>query len=146
VQRKQLVTGINAGIDERRGPGALYISAFVLPGKQPAEVEAAIYEEIDKLQKESVHDWEMQKIKNQNRAGYLSSIRSAQTRATLLSMYKVYYDDANLINTRLAKFNAVSKDDVQRVAKTYLVPARRTVMITSPAAASAPVQRTGEAK
>ena len=149
VQRKQLVTGINAGIDERRGPGALYISAFVLPGKQAADVEAAIYEEIDKLQRAPAEDWEMEKIKNSNRAGYFGSIRSAQTRASMLSMYKVFYDDPNLVNTRLALFNAVSKEDVQRVAKTYLTPARRTVMIVNPAppkTQSAPAPKAAEAK
>jgi zinc protease len=146
VQRKQLVTGINAGVDERRGPGALYISAFVLPGKQPADVETAIYEEIDKLQREPVEDWEMQKIKNSNRAGYLGSIRSAQTRASMLSTYKVFYDDPNLINTRLGRFNAVSKEDVQRVAKAYLAPARRTVMIVSPAPPNVAAPKAVEAK
>jgi predicted Zn-dependent peptidase len=146
VQRKQLVTGISAGIDERRGPGALYISAFVLPGKQPSDVEAAIYEEIEKLQREPVLDWEMQKIKNANRAGYFSSIRSAQTRASMLSAYKVFYDDPNLINTRLARFNAVSKQDVQRVAKNYLAATRRTVMIVSPVQPGAPSPRAAEAK
>jgi zinc protease len=133
VQRKQLVANISAGVDERRGPGALYISAFVLPGKESAEVEAAIYEELEKLEKEPPQDWEMQKIRNANRAGYFGSIRSAQTRASMLSTYKVFYDDPNLINTRLARLNAITKEDVQRVAKTYLAPTRRTVMIVTPA-------------
>jgi len=133
VQRKQLVANINAGVDERRGPGALYISAFVLPGKAPPDVEAAIFEELEKLQKEPPQDWEMQKIRNANRAGYFDSIRSAQTRASLLSTYKVFYDDPNLINTRLSRLNAITKEDVQRVAKTYLTPTRRTVMIVTPA-------------
>jgi predicted Zn-dependent peptidase len=59
----------------------------------------------------------------------------------------VYYDDPHLINSRLGRFNAVSKEDVQRVAKVYLVPSRRTVMITSPAAApGVPAPKTAEAK
>jgi predicted Zn-dependent peptidase len=146
VQRKQLVTGISAGVDERRGPGALYISAFVLPGKQAADVEAAIYEELDRLQRELVEDWEMEKIKNSTRADYLGGIRSAQTRATYLSMYKVYYDDPGLMNTELARLNSVSKQDVQRVAKTYLVPTKRTVMVVTPAPAAAPTPKSVEAK
>jgi zinc protease len=139
VQRKRLVTGISAGVDERRGPGALYISAMVLPGKEPAEVEAAIYAEIERLQREPVADWEMQKIKNATRAGYLGSIRSAQSRATTLSTYKVYYDDPNLINTELTRLTSVSKADVQRVANAYLQPTKRTVMIVTPEPKSAPV-------
>jgi zinc protease len=132
VQRKRLVSGISAGVDERRGPGALYISAFVLPGKQAAEVEAAIYEEIELVKREPIADWELQKIKNSTRVDYLSSIRSAQTRASMLSTYKVFYDDPNLINTRLARLTSVPKQDVQRVAQTYLTPQQRTVMIVTP--------------
>ena len=132
VQRKQLVANISAGVDERRGPGALYISALVLPGKEPSEVEAAIYEEIERLQKEPVADWEMEKFRNTTRASYFASIRGAQARATMLSTYKVYYDDPSLINTRVTRLSAVTKQDVQRVAARYLTPARRTVMIVTP--------------
>lgn len=139
VQRKQLAAGISAGVDERRGPGALYISATVLPDKQPAEIEAAIDAELDRLKSELVADWEMQKVENATRASYLGSIRSAQSRASLLSLYKVYYDDPGLINTRLARLSAVTKADVQRVANTYLRPERRVVMVVTPAAASAPM-------
>lgn len=132
VQRKRLVSGISAGVDERRGPGALYITALVLPGKDPAEVERAIDEEIEKLQREPVADWEMQKIKNRTRANYFASIRSAQSRASMLSIYKIYYDDPNLINTRLTRLTSVTKQDVQRVAQRYLQPTRRTVMVVTP--------------
>jgi predicted Zn-dependent peptidase len=138
VQRKRLVAGISAGVDERRGPGALYITAMVLPGKDPAEVEAAIYEEIERVQREPIADWEMQKIDNTMRANYLGSIRSAQSRATLLSTYAVYYGDPNLINTRLERFTSVSKPDVQRVASKYLQPSNRTVMIVTPAPKAGP--------
>jgi predicted Zn-dependent peptidase len=146
VQGKRLVAGISAGIDERRGAGALYITAMVLPGKQPAEVEAAIYAEIERLQREPVADWEMQKIKNSNRAGFLASIRSAQSRATMLSTYKVFYDDPNLINTELERVTSVTKQDVQRVAQKYLQPSKRTVMVVTPEIASTPALKSAEAK
>jgi zinc protease len=132
VQGKRLVSGIGAGVDERRGPGALYITATVLPGQDPAAVEAAIYEEIERLQREPIADWEMQKIKNATRASYLASIRSAQSRATQLSTFKIYYNDPNLINTRAERLSAVTKEDVQRVARTYLQPQKRTVMVITP--------------
>lgn len=138
VQDKRLVAGISAGVDERRGPGALYVTAMVLPGKDPAEVEAAIYAEIERLQRELVADWEMDKIKNTTRAGYLGSIRSAQSRATMLSTYEVYYDDPQLINSRLTRVSSVTKQDVQRVAQSYLEPTQRTVMIVTPAPQAVP--------
>lgn len=70
------------------------------------------------------------------RLGYLQSIRSAQTRATLLGSYTVKFNDPRLINTRVAGIDAVTLQDVQRVAKQYLQSKSRTVLITNPAAAS----------
>ena len=53
-------------------------------------------------------------------------------RANSIGQYAVYYGDPNLINTRLDKVSAVTKEDVQRVANKYLVQTNRTVVITVP--------------
>jgi predicted Zn-dependent peptidase len=128
IREKQLSPGAGAFIDERRGPGVFYVVATVLPGKQPSDVEAAIYAEIERLQNEPIAAWELDKALNYARLGYLNGIRSAQARAAALGQYKVFYNDPNLINTRLDKLNAVTAADVQRVAKKYLVKTNRTVM------------------
>ena len=44
----------------------------------------------------------------------------------------VYYNDPNLINTRFEKLQSITKDDIQRVAKTYLTEDNRTVVVTLP--------------
>jgi zinc protease len=135
-KEKELVVGIGGFVDERIGTGGFYIGATVRPDKQPVDVEAAIYAEIERLMQQPIAEWELQKAKNATRLGYLQSIRSAQTRATLLGTYTVKYNDPNLINTRLDKINAVTRQDVQRVAKQYLQVRNRTVMITVPAQAA----------
>jgi predicted Zn-dependent peptidase len=61
-------------------------------------------------------------------------LQSSLSRAVSLGQYTVYYNDPNLINTRLDKVAAVTKDDVQRVANKYLVDTNRTVVITMPKA------------
>jgi predicted Zn-dependent peptidase len=52
----------------------------------------------------------------------------------------VKFNDPGLINTRIAGFDAVTRADVQRVAKKYLLATNRTVIVTNPAppAAAAP--------
>ena len=42
------------------------------------------------------------------------------------------YGDPNLINTRFDKIQNVGKEDIQRVAKTYLTEENRTVVTTLP--------------
>jgi zinc protease len=132
VKEKQLVTNIIGFIDEKRGPGALYISATVRQGVKPADVEAAIYDEIERLKKDGVADWEIQKAKNTTRRNFINSMQSSLSRAINLSVWTVYYNDPNLINTRLDKVSAVTKADVLRVANKYLTAANRTVVITTP--------------
>ena len=99
-KEKELVVGIGGFVDERIGPGGLYIGATVRPGKKAEDVEAAIYSEIERLQQQPIAEWELEKAKNTTRFGYLQSIRSAQSRATQLGTYTVKFNDPGLINTR----------------------------------------------
>ncbi len=145
VKEKELVTGVFGFMDEKRGLGALYTSATLRPGATPAAVEAVIYEEIERLKKEPIADWELQKAKNTTRRGIVNGLQSSLSRAINLSQYAVYYNDPGLINTRLDKVAAVTKDDVQRVANKYLRDTNRTVVITMPKAkAKGPTAATGQ--
>ena len=74
----------------------------------------------------------MQKAKNGARRNFINGLQSSLARANSIGQYAVYYGDPNLINTRLDKVAAVTKDDVQRVANKYLVQMNRTVVITVP--------------
>jgi predicted Zn-dependent peptidase len=132
VKDKQLVTNVGGFMDEKRGTGALYISATLKPGGKPADVEAVIYDEIVRLQKEGIADWELQKAKNNTRRNFINGLQSSLSRAVSIGQYTVYYGDPNLINTRLDKVNAVTKADVQRVADKYLTASNRTVVVTIP--------------
>jgi len=132
-KEKELVVSVGGFVDERIGPGGLYIGATVRPGKKADDVEAAIYAEIEKLQQQPIAEWELEKAKNTTRYGYLQSIRSAQSRATQLGVFTVKFNDPGLINSRVTGFEAVTRADVQRVAKKYLLAKSRTVIVTNPA-------------
>jgi len=67
------------------GLGALYTSATLRPGATTADVEALIYEEIERLKKEPIADWELQKAKIRRAAGSLMVCR-ARYRARLTSV------------------------------------------------------------
>jgi zinc protease len=138
VKDKQLVTNVFGFMDEKRGPGALYISTTLRQGSKPADVEAAIYSEIERIQKEGVADWEIAKAKNTTRRNFINGLQSSLNRAVNMGIWTVFYNEPNLINTRLEKVSAVTKEDVQRVATKYLTPANRVVVVTMPKKAAAP--------
>jgi predicted Zn-dependent peptidase len=132
VRDKQLAQAVNGFADEKRGTGAFYTSATVRSGVKPADVEAVIYDEIERIKKDGNADWELQKAKNTTRRGFINSMQSSLSRALNIAVWTVYYNDPNLINTRLDKVMAVTKADVQRVANKYLVTTNRTVVVTIP--------------
>ena len=132
VKEKEMVTSVNGFLDEKRGLGAMYTSATLRPGVKTEDIEAAIYAEIDRLKKEPIADWELQKAKNTTRRNLINNLQSSLARANTLGLYAVYYNEPGLINVRLDKVTAVTKEDVQRVANKYLVDTNRTVVITMP--------------
>jgi predicted Zn-dependent peptidase len=132
VRQKQLATSAAAGADESRGPGLFQAFATVAPGKSPADVEAAIYEEIEKVKTGPIEDWEIEKAHNSARRAAAASATSTLQRAIMLGQYALFYNDPNLINTRADRIVKVTAADVQRVAKKYLTKENRSVIITVP--------------
>ena len=138
VKEKEMVTSVGGFMDEKRGVGAFYSNATLRPGVKTEDVEATIYAEIERLKKEPIADWELQKAKNSTRRNLINGLQSSLLRAITIGQYVVYYNDPNLINTRLDKVAAVTKEDVQRVANKYLLDTNRTVVITMPQAKAKP--------
>jgi zinc protease len=138
VKEKEMVTSVGGFMDEKRGVGAFFSNATLRPGVKTDDVEAAIYAEIERLKKEPIADWELQKAKNTTRRNVINGLQSSLFTAISIGQYAVYYNDPSLINTRLDKVAAVTKEDVQRVANKYLLDTNRTVVITMPQAKPKP--------
>lgn len=132
----ELVAGIGGAAEERIGTGSLRISATLRAGREVKDMEAALYEELERVKREPIAAWELEKAKNATRYGYFSAIRGTQSRAMMLGSFTIKFGDPNLINTRMSKIEAVTAADVQRVARKYLEAKNRTVLITMPAAAA----------
>ena len=134
VRRAKLALYATAFVIESRGPGLFRIICRVAPGLSAAETEAAIEAEIERLKNGPIEDWEVEMARNLARQEFLSPLSGALNRAILLGEFTVCYRDTGLINTRAAALAAVSAEDMQRVARTFLVRENRTVVTTVPAA------------
>src|SRR3954469_16992269 len=132
VREKQLATSANAFNPDSRGPGLFQMSATVAPGKKPEDVEAALYEEIEKVKTGPIADWEIEKAHNNARRQQAAAVTSSLQRAIQLGEYAMFYDNPNLINTRTANILKVNAADVQRAAQKYLTKENRSVVITTP--------------
>jgi zinc protease len=137
VKEKELATSVFGFVNGTRGVGHYELTIAVAPGKKTGDVEAVINEEIGRLQREPIADWELAKAKNSSRRSSIQSLQSSLGTAIRLTQFAVFYNDPNLINSQFDKLNAVTKEDVQRVANKYLKTTSRTVGITMPQAAKA---------
>jgi zinc protease len=133
VRQQQLAVQTYAGMQLKKGPTLFYLEGMVAPGKDPAAVEQALYAEVEKIQNGPVQEWELDKARNAARRALVNNLRSSLQRAILLSRYSVYFDDPAIINTRYDRIASLKIEDLQRVARQYLVPSNRTVVVTQPA-------------
>lgn len=132
VKEEQVAVAAAGGVFMLRGPSILLLLALARPGKEMAEIEKLIYEEIEHLKNEPIEDWELEKVRMQLRRQRAQQLQSTSFRAQTLGEYAVYFDDPGLINTIGEKYLQVSKKDVQRVARKYLKQSNRTVITTVP--------------
>ena len=134
VKEKQLASEVSVDSDARIGVSQLYISANPRPGVKVEDLEKAIDEEIATVVKGGITREELAKAKSQLLRQFIERRRSALFTAILIGNYTVYFNDPNLINTIVDKEQTVTVEEVNAVAKKYLVPEQRVVVITYPAA------------
>ncbi|MEP6716374.1 MAG: pitrilysin family protein [Terriglobia bacterium] len=137
VKDKELASSISTYTDQRSGPSSFHIVAMVRPGRNPAEVEGMISEEIAKFISEPVSDKELARARTGIRRSILFPRESVLSIAVELADDTAIYGDPNRINTEPEKRLAVSAEEIQNAAKKYLRNANRVVLVTNPAAAPA---------
>lgn len=113
-------------------PGLSIAFSITNIGVDPKDLEAALDAEIEKVQKELISEREFQKLRNQIENDFISSNSSVAGIAESLANYKMYYGDANLINTEIDRYMKVTREDIQRVAKKYFNKNNRVVLYYLP--------------
>ena len=141
VKEKEVATMVFAGVNGRAGPSTFQITAMIRPGKTPEEVEALISEEVARLNAEPVTARELQRARTGIRRGALGPRQSSLSTAIGLADAAALYNDPNRINTDYEKRLAVTAQQVQQAARTYLRSANRAVVVSVPAAKAAPASK-----
>ena len=126
IQGRQVANQASASIDYKKYAGTFDAEVVVKDGKEPADAEAALYEEIAKLQNDLVPAEELQKVKNAFKANAYRRLASPFFIMAQLLMYEGF-GDWKYINTSAERADLVTAADLQRVAKEYLTKENRTV-------------------
>ena len=110
-----------------RAPNLFIVTATPLAPHTTAEVEAAIYEELERLKTEPVSAKELEKVLNNLDADLVRSLRSNAGLASQLALYQTVAGDWHYVLQARDRIAAVTPADIQRVATQYLTKANRTV-------------------
>lgn len=113
-------------------PNLFYAVAIVSPGQRPADAEAALIEELERLKRELVSNEELQRTKNQFSRDYIIGRITNSQKAAHLAHAAVIHDDITTADGEFDVFMNVSKEDVQRVAQTYFTDTSRLVLTILP--------------
>ena len=126
VEGKEIASSASAGTDSRKYAGAFSFRAQVKGDADPPQLEEAWYDQLARLQEESVPQRELQKVKNRIAA---NAYRRLQSNFFLLIQLGLYegLGGWEYLNESPAKLQAVTTDDITRIANTYFDKSNRAV-------------------
>ena len=132
-EKDQLVVNIEPLVLSLEKDGVFGMLANAKAGVDVAKIRAAMDEEIAKIQKEGISDEEFQKVRNQTTKDIVTQAASTAMVAFQLAHQYTLFHDTKRVNSELDRYLAVTKADIQRVAKKYLtVNARSVIVYTVP--------------
>jgi zinc protease len=133
----ELVASVGGDTTPTIDPFLYTITAVLREGRTLEEVEAIVNAEIERMQRGDVTEAEINRAKKQARALFAYSTERVTSQAFWLA-WAESFASYNWFESYLDHLNAVTLDDVKRVAATYLRPQNRIV------GAFVPTQQTEE--
>lgn len=128
VDEKRLVNQIYAYNMENIDPGIFLFLAVCNNGVKAETVEKEIWEVIRNLQNTPVKKAELDKVKINTKSDFIYSLESSTSVADLFGSYLARGDISPLMRYEGA-IEALNPDEIQHVAKHYLVPEKSTTLI-----------------
>jgi predicted Zn-dependent peptidase len=130
VKKDKIAANVGSfgGYPATKYPCLMLVYAFPSQGETNEVCEQAIDSVIESLQAAPIPAEEVEKIKARYKANFIQSMQSNLGMATSLASYENMYGDWHQLFKELDRINAVTADDIQRVAKKYLTRENRTVV------------------
>jgi zinc protease len=122
-----LASSVSGGAAELIEPGWYEISATAAPSQQLSKIAQVLQQTLTKLQQQPVTQEELNRAKTQLQASYVLGNQDITSQANQLGYNETVAGDYHFIERYLAAIAKVTPEEVLRVAKTYLNPAKQTI-------------------
>ena len=143
IKGKELALNINTlygltGVWDYDGPGLFTVFALYKPNSSANAMLDGMDAEIIKVVQDGVDEASLRRVKTRLLANWYNGLESFLDRADMLARLQTQWGDAEVVNRIPGWIQAVKSEDLQRVARTYLTAANRSVIDRKPAAMLAP--------
>jgi zinc protease len=128
----KIAQSVRAGNNGQLHAGEFTISFTPLAGHTVAEIEKVVDEEIEKIRAQPVDARELERVKNQTRAGFFRSLEPLQGRGSRLLAYSLFTGDPGFIAKDLARYQAADAATLQKYAAQLLGKNARLVITVEP--------------
>jgi zinc protease len=119
VKEKEIFTSLSSFVMGTVDPGMFVVSGRVNNGISLTTAEAAVQEVLAQIVKEGIQEEELMKVKNQTLSTLAFGEVEVMNRAMNLAFAKLS-GDANLVNQEMSKIDAITSQDIKRVAGNIL--------------------------
>jgi len=136
VLEQKVATSASASSRGQKLDGTFSFRATPVPGQNPEDLEALIYAEIQKIVQDGVTDRELTRVKNAAQMSFYLTQESNTGLRGVLAESEAAGSYQDFLQSP-AKLQAVTKEDVQRVAREYFVQKRSNVLIITRASSAA---------
>jgi zinc protease len=113
-------------------PNLFYAVAIVQPGHTPGEVLQELQAQLERVRAEGVTAEELQRAKRQFARDYILGRETVRQKALHLGHAVVIHNDIKTADGEFDLFQAVTLEDVRRVARTYFTPDSRMLLTVMP--------------
>ena len=128
VKGRRLLSSVNAYVTGDVDPGLFVFTGQLLPDTTPAQVEEAFREEIGALVRDAATEYELEKVRNKFEANTLFGELNVMNKAMNLGFYEML-GDLPLINGEVARYRAVTNDDIRDFCRRVLRPENSNTLI-----------------
>lgn len=120
VKEKQLTSRTSAYNSSSELTGEFTISIRANEGKNLKEIEDAVFEALERFEKEGITEKDVERIKASSEKGFYQQINSVFGKSLQLAFYNTFLDDPGYIEKDIENIKAVTLDDIMMVYNKYI--------------------------
>ncbi|MCH1919555.1 insulinase family protein [Shewanella sp. A3A] len=124
---QQIALGAETYMPMAFDPNLLYVLGVAAPGVSAKTLEQALIAQVDKIATEGVTQQELDTAKNIKLMEFYRTMETINGKADTVGTYELFFGSYQKLFDAPKAYDQVTVADVQRVAKTYLQRANRTV-------------------